>query len=63
MHDTTPRPRQHSLREWEIETYIGLFRPGRRLLVTAESQIDAECAADICLNPDEWFPCFSATPI
>lgn len=46
--------------EWEITTFVGLFRAGRTMTLRATSQFAAECVAQQILSTDEWFPSFSA---
>ncbi|MBN9631196.1 MAG: hypothetical protein J0I18_11365 [Actinobacteria bacterium] len=54
MNPTTQIPK------WVIDTYYGLFRPGRQLTIAAATQFSAECTATALLAPDEWFPTMSA---
>ena len=49
--------------EWEITTFVGMFRPGQTMTLRASSQFEAECIAQQSLSTDEWFPSFSARRI
>lgn len=48
---------------WTVETFYGLFEPGRILTLEASSLYGAECAADELLADGEWFPSFTATRV
>lgn len=49
--------------EWEISTFVGMFRPGQTMTMRASSQFEAECIAQQSMSTDEWFPSFSARRI
>lgn len=48
---------------WTIPIYRGLFRPAGERVVRATSRFEAECLGQEHLDPGEWFPSFSATPV